>query len=268
MLGSAAWVQFQLHQGREKKLNATIEDLRRELSETHAMYRPTLELVRPMQPPDVRRTYYRGNDERSPKLFNGGFYRTATLDLSLCDASGKTLAAGDACAPGRLELVFDIRRARQAAPILFKRDIGEKIFLSPKNMGEQITDRATQVQRLEILEDREHWRVVAPLGDVALAGEQTLAGRLYLIHGEHPDKDEVAGPAHFGIDYKLLFRDGVLQPGSDLWMAALLYAPNTIVTPPEHLHMSEWFDFRPIPEIEGENTKDEKLIGTESYQEK
>jgi hypothetical protein len=264
MIGSAAWTQYGLHQAREKKLAQSIEDLRRAINDQHALYRPTMELIRPRQSPDVRRIYYRGNDERSPKLFNGGFYRTATLELSLRDAEGHSLAAGDSC-QGRIELVLDIRRAHHAAPILFTREIAEKVFLSPQNMGEPITNRAAQVFRLEIVVEGEHWRIVAPLGDANTAREQTIAGRLYVIHGNDPATDEVAGPAHYGIDYRLALKDGVLQPQSDLWMAALLNATNTIVTPPGFLHSSEWFDFRPIPEIEGEHTRDEKLIGSEPY---
>ena len=37
----------------------------------------------PMRPGNsLTPEYYRGNDERSPRLFNGGFYRTATFRLA------------------------------------------------------------------------------------------------------------------------------------------------------------------------------------------
>ena len=44
--------------------------------------------------PTLSATYYRGNDERSPKLFNGGNYRTATFHLSVRDDRGAR-RAGD-----------------------------------------------------------------------------------------------------------------------------------------------------------------------------
>ena len=50
---------------------------------------------RPPLSPRLSATYYRGNDERSARLFNGGHYRTATFNVSVRGANG-VRKAGDA----------------------------------------------------------------------------------------------------------------------------------------------------------------------------
>jgi mono/diheme cytochrome c family protein len=255
---SGAWVQQQLQREHVQRLQEQIAALDKRVLETRQMYAPAEKLVRPLQPPGVRRTYYRGNDERSPKLFNGGYYRTATIDLTLADSSGEEVAIGEASA-GPLALLVDFRRARQAAPALFTNNVAVRTILSRALTGATITDRAAQIVPLEIVTEGEHWRATLPLGEIPSTG--ALTGRWYVLHGENPEIDKLTAPAHYGIEYDLRFKEGVLQAGSDLWMAPLLYPSNTIATPPHHLHTTEWLDFRPLPEIEGDHVTDPALIG-------
>ena len=67
--------------------------------------------VYPMHPKRLGGIYYRGNDERSPELFNGGFYRTATLEVWLSDAAGNHLQWNDEIADRNLFITFAINRA-------------------------------------------------------------------------------------------------------------------------------------------------------------
>lgn len=260
-----AWVQSQLHHEREVLLKKNVTDLRGEVTAARESYKPSTELLRPLQPPGVRRTYYRGNDERSDRLFNGGFYRTATIDLTLENAAGAPLDIGGTNPSGPVTLVCEIRRARQASPALFSAGIARKIYLSPDKSGTRLTDRRRQVFPLEIVEDGQYWRGRIPLGEIAATGAHRLAGRVYVIYGEDPATDPTVGAAHYGIDYTLVLQDGVLQPTSDLWMGGLLNPASTIVTPPGYLHTSEWLDFRPIPEIEGEPSPDPESLGTPQH---
>jgi hypothetical protein len=255
---TSAWVQHQLHHEHVQRLKEQIAELDKRVLEVRQMYVPAEKLVRPLQPPAIRRTYYRGNDERSPKLFNGGFYRTATIDLTLVDSTGKEVATDETCT-GPLTLLVDFRRAHLAAPELFTNSVAARTALSRVLTGATITDRAVQIVPLEIVTEGEHWRATLPLGEIPSAG--ALTGRWYVLHGENPETDKVTAPAHYGMEYDLRFQEGVLQAESDLWMAPLLYPSNTIATPPLHLHTTEWLDFRPLPEIEGEHSTDPALIG-------
>lgn len=261
----AALIQADLHREKVAKLDKLIASLRDDLSAANEKYAPPKDLVRPAHPRAVQRTYYRGNDERSPHLFNGGFYRTATIDLTLLDSAGEALAMGKACASGPIRLRFEIRRAKNATTVLFTDDIGKKIFLSPLPQDQRITDRARQVSPLELVEPSEYWRGSVTLGQITGSGAERVAARWYVIHGTDPQVDETTGVAHYGIDTSLSLRDGIIQPDSDLWMAALLHAPKTIATPPNYLHSSEWLDIRPIPEIEGAPSSDPVLLGTPQH---
>ncbi len=50
--------------------------------------------AKPQLPPRLQATFYRGNDERSRQLFNGGFYRTCDFVLDLCDSAGESIGYG------------------------------------------------------------------------------------------------------------------------------------------------------------------------------
>src|SRR5687767_11723610 len=128
-----------------RRAAASAEPGRPRADTSHAMYRPSGDLVRLKQPRGVRRTYYRGNDERSEKLFNGGFYRTATIDLTLVDATGAEIDIGDTCAEGPLSLRFEIRSAAKAAPELFTDAIAKGTTFSTATAGQKIDPRQPRV---------------------------------------------------------------------------------------------------------------------------
>ncbi len=83
--------------------SATIDRLRREIAGTRTalderMNTEVKRRLRPPHPPRMFGEYYRGNDERSPGLFNGGLYRTCTFRVALVDPTGKQIRWGDALA--------------------------------------------------------------------------------------------------------------------------------------------------------------------------
>lgn len=259
------YVQATLHRERVTLLETTLAEVRREVTAAHDQFHPPRELVRPQHPRALRRTYYRGNDERSPQLFNGGFYRTATMELRLIDATGNQVEAGMPCSEGPLTLVLDILRARQAAPVLFSDELARRTFLSPRNADEPTSAGAEPAVPCDIITSGEHWRLQCVLGNVQTDGKQTIAGRRYVLHGADMTEHTSSSVAHFGIHFDLHLQDGVVQPTSDLWMAPLLYAAQTIATPSHMLHSSEWFDVRPIPEIDGDNSSDPQWLGTPEH---
>ncbi len=90
---------------------------------------------------------------------------------------------------------------------------------------------------------------------------------MYLYTGRIHD-DTVRGEPHYGIVYDLQLEDGKLAPESDVWMSS--FGNATVAAPlhPDKIPFSEWFDYRPIPPITGENSRDPKLLGAEEYERK
>ena len=80
------------------------------------------------------------------------------------------------------------------------------------------------------------------------------------------DGGAVDGKFHYGISYDVRVVDGVVSRESEIWMGSLSVPVGLIIPPPDRMVLNEWFDFRPLPEIEGENTKDPALLGIPEYE--
>lgn len=48
-------------------------------------------------------------------------------------------------------------------------------------------------------------------------------------------------------------------------MGNLFVVGNLVYPDPEKITLDQWFDYRPIPEITGENSTDPKLLGIDDY---
>ena len=92
-----------------------------------------------------------------------------------------------------------------------------------------------------------------------------MSGLVYVVRGMSTGPGST-GQCHYGIQYDLVIKDGKLADGSDLWMGSLFWTPKLEVPQaPGKIPLVEWFDYRPIPAITGENTKDPKLLGVDDY---
>ena len=235
----------------------------------------------PKHPPRLGGTYYRGNDERYERLYNGGVYRTATLELRLLDSGGQVLQPGDR-ASGPVELRLTIRWAKNTTPQLFGHTLGQ-VCLSPtapvkrtggtaspaKNVAGQNAERMEPSPKeagpymVQTLEPGEAWEVKAPLPE-PFEGEP-LTGMLYLYVRPPVPDDEVANPPHYAISWLELDGEQRLTKASTLHLGAALIAPPVVRIPEGRMEPSEWLDYRPLPEIEGEPTTDPKLLGVEEH---
>ena len=222
-------------------------------------------LLRPQHPPRLGGVYYRGNDERNERLYNGGFYRTAIMEVYLCGPDQQPLVWNDPLPSERCQLQFIIRRAPFATPTLFTPEIMQQVFVSQSSPGLERANVAEERVHLTELEPGEHWEAWYPLPDLS-AGERRT-GTLYIQQGRL-EQGKLSGTVHFGIGYNLLVEDGKISPSSEVWLGTV-YLP-TVVTPPapNQISIYEWLDFRPIPEIIGGNTTDPKLLGVEQHLEK
>ena len=219
-------------------------------------------LFRPQHPPRLGGVYYRGNDERNERLFNGGFYRTAIMEVYLCGGDKQLLAWNDPLPNDGCQLRFIIRRAPMATPTLFTPEIMQGIFLSQSSPGLERANVAEERVLLTELEPGEHWEAWYPLP--ALTEGERRTGTLYIQQGRL-EKGKLSGTVHFGIGYDLLVAEGKVSPKSEVWLGTV-YVPTVVIPPsPSQITIYEWLDFRPIPEIEGGNSTDPKLLGVEQY---
>jgi hypothetical protein len=207
---------------------------------------------RPKHPPRMNGEYYRGNDERSERLFNGGFYRTATFRISLKDQRGDVLEWNDEVPPGPLFVDLEVEKAPFATKELFA-DVGLKnasLTLQDAREGTEISSPA--IVNLEVIESGQRWGARYPILEVTKKSTGSYSGEIHL---------KTAGTPHYGIKYEIDLKEGLVAESSELWMGAVYLTGNVTVLPDLSIPLDEWFDFRPIPEIEKGNTDDPVLLG-------
>jgi hypothetical protein len=81
-------------------------------------------------PKHLAATFYRGNDERSEFLFNGGNYLTAEFDIALERPDAAAVQYGDVVADVPLWIRLTIRRAPNSPDRLFAPTIMDRIYLT------------------------------------------------------------------------------------------------------------------------------------------
>jgi hypothetical protein len=214
-------------------------------------------------------TYYRGNDERNPLMFNNGRYRTCTFRVSLEDAAGMPVRPGADVESRELFVKFELRRAPFTADEFFSADrmAGVRLFaraaqplMGPPRAAGLSAPRATPGgMPLTVVKPDWVWEARYPVGSFPSdGGVQELSGVLVVC----PEVSEslVAGTewtgAHYGIPYHLRAEDGRLTATSRLWMASVYFS--IMKTDDER---ASWFSHLPIPELPGPNTSDSKLLG-------
>lgn len=203
-------------------------------------------------PKGLKNTYYRGNDERSERLFNGGNYRTATLTLSTRTADGREVKAGADVAGQSLRLHLNVLRAPKTSPLFFKRDQMARVFFFPASGPNPETVPLT------VIRPDWEWSVELPVCDsVPATGYAKLAGVWCMSMRPGPTPDPASGVVHYTIRAVLHVQDGVVAPESVVWVVPVMMS--LILTGPRA--DGEWFSDRPIPEITGANTTDPDLLG-------
>ena len=130
--------------------------------------------------------FYRGNDERSEFLYNGGNYQTATFDVAIQRADGSPVQHGDDVSGEELFVSYSITRPKQSPDRLYAAKIMDRIYLT-KEYGELMGyDKPVRdflpIKRL----DDFHWNARYPLGIVSSAEDSRLdpatATREQLVH--------------------------------------------------------------------------------------
>lgn len=207
-------------------------------------------------------TYYRGNDERNPKLFNGGYYRTATMELSLRNNKSQKLERGEQVDPGSLVVHLEIERAPFATRELF-RDESMKHCRLTRDLGGTATREFTDdAVKFNIEQSGEKWSASYPIAEISQHESTSLSGTIYVCNVY----EYTYGYSQYGIRYDIDLKDNVISDASELWMGATMYSGKYVRPPADVITPNQWFSFLPIPEIEGGNTSDPILLGIPEHE--
>ncbi len=220
----------------------------------------------PPRPKHVKQlggTYYRGNDERDSKLFNGGFYRTATMRVHLTGNDKRPLQWGDEIQNGPLFVTLEIERAKQATPALFTDAILKTIFMSRQVALLNRPESADEPSYFEVVVPRESWVSHYRVGESS--ENEDFSGMIYVYKGRE-EKGVVEAKFHYGISYRIQIADERISEDSEIWMGSLSVPAGMLIPPADRMVLNEWFDFRPLPEIEGANATDPALLGIPEYE--
>jgi|GEM_PF-574879 len=243
-----------------ERLSAERDELNRKLEHR---YKPTEVYgnppvpIRPNHPTRLQGTYYRGNCERNPQLFNGGHYLTARIHVALCDAEQQPLNVGDPVPKDGFTIRFEIERAPNATESLFTESMMHSVFLSPQVYEAGAADVKDEPHHLETWEAKSRWGVFYRIAEIPTEETRSLEGLVYVYVGR--------AERHYGIKYDLKFADGRIAEGSDVWVGSLFWHSNLALPQRDKIPLDEWFDYRPIPEITGPNSSDPKLLGIDDH---
>ena len=145
---------------------------------------------RPDIAPALSAKFYRGNDERSPVLYNGGNYQTAVFEIALEHGDGRQVLPGDRLSQDSLRLKFSIRKTKNSPLRMFNDKIMNKIYLTKSYdplMGwdEPIVDQTPirNVKTGELWECRFPLDVAAPPSSREFDPSSVTASQLTQIEG-------------------------------------------------------------------------------------
>lgn len=228
----------------------------------HKLRRAFGVLPRPQHPPRLGGTYYRGNDERNPELFNQGFYCTCIFEIYLAQ-DNRRLKWGDPVSENApLKIVVEIKRAPHATPRLFDDKRMTSNVITEWNAYENGNMPPEAIRKSAVpfttLESGEHWIAEHSLESSSLTASGTLVGKLYIAQS-------VQGNPHYGVSYSIKIENNAISEESEIWMGAMYFTANVVVPGEREIPLSQWFDFRPMPMIEGGNSNDPKLLGINEH---
>lgn len=230
---------------------------------------PPIPRPNPMSPA-LKRTYFRGNDERSELMSHGGNYRTVTFELWIEDEFGNRLSVGDSVLDeyGQRKKFFFVsrfERASDTASGYFTDRYMQRMYVTMQTgtflgRDEPVSDRVPWT----MTKHEQEWLAKYPLPDgVFVRTESNLPGQIererridpsrptdlsgivYLCEDRFDHKRMIGGRFHYAISYEIRVEDNVVLADSDLWMEATYRGRNFADL---QITDEEWLSQRPIPE--------------------
>jgi mono/diheme cytochrome c family protein len=264
---SVALLAIVLFRAHELKIAADLAVAQKSLGRTESPWSRTIYGYPPMpirfdHPKQMAGTYYRGNCERNSELYNNGNYLTAIFRIGLCDAQHQAVDTGSPLPPDGLLVRVEIERAPGTTDALFSAELMSSVFLTEQFLADAVSSTDKPIARLETLEANHRWVAYVPIRVEEVSSQ--ASGLIYVYTGR-VENGEARGQPHYGLKYDLRFSDGRLAADSDLWMNSFGNPAVSEPQPPGRIPYREWFDDRPMPVIEGQNSQDPKLLGVEEY---
>lgn len=221
---------------------------------------------KPKVSPRVSAKFYRGNDERSSQLYNGGYYRTCDFNLDICNRDGGPIGYGDAFDIDSSFLRIRIVRAPGTPDFFWKPERMKNIFASRSadkflgRNGEPVADAVP----MNAVRPMWEWEMRYPLAPFKKSSDSQLKGIVYHCEKRFDDDDvQIGSRFHYAFQFDLKFDGGKLDEASDLWMGATYRNRALRIW---EIPQREWLSTEPIPVVEGENlTTDPKLLGIEGH---
>jgi len=248
--------------------NHELDDIALKKSVHHATYTdygtPPIP-ARPKRPATLSSTYYRGNDERSPKLFNHGYYRTATFHLQLVDQAGTALKHGDSINPSETLVEFIIDRAPNTPSYFFSQSRMGKMLLTKESQPFLGRYRPiADAQPFHAITPNHKFRATYPIIDFINKDGSSFSGNIYVCERIQYNSIPVGARIHYSIQFELHTKNNILSPLSDLWMGSIY---RTRKLPVWAISTDEWFSTNEIPIIEGkQQTTDPNLLGITDHE--
>ncbi len=199
----------------------------------------------------LARTYYRGNDERSERLYNGGLYQTAQLKITLVDRRGEAVTHGDKIPEDGLAIEFRFVRPPGTADELYRDQIIQQVVMTTRYPADEIR-HDSDAQRMTTIRANQEGMCRYPIAKNQQNNSQRLSGLVYIWYGR---------AVHYAIRYEIPIINGRVGENADLWMGDLLILGAVATAKETKIPHREWFSPSPLPVIEGSNTQDPTLLG-------
>ena len=217
------------------------------------------------QPVSLSKTYYRGNDERAPEMFNGGNYRTVTFELSLLNDDGSLLTPGDSIQKPNgswrsISLFVRFLRSPDTSSGYFTADYMKRMYLT-QTAGEFLGAQQPIGDRVDwkMTQKNQAWEAEfqldlsqpmmksdrAPPPDPSQP-EADAEGLVYLCEERYEASRLLGGRYHYAVQYRLYVDEkGRVVDSSDLWMGAMYRGRNFGDL---QIEPQQWLSDTPLPE--------------------
>ena len=242
--------------------NKKIEILENEIhSTTFLEYGTPLIPAISKQQPSLRKTYYRGNDERNPALYNGGNYRTAEFTIDLCNNLNEPANYDELINSKDLYLRVRIMKSPNTAKHFWQKGkMGNIYATSNSKKFHWYKDQITDAVYLNNIGDNQ-WEFKYPLEEFILGeDDQIIRGIVYLCEKRKSSNNMVIGGRfHYAFQFDLKLFSKKFDNTSDLWMGPLYRKRSLRIW---EIPEKEWLSSDPIPINEKKNEiKNPTLLG-------
>ena len=213
-------------------------------------------------PASIKKTYYRGNDERNPGLYNGGNYRTAQFTIDLCNSSNDTIGYDSLVDYKNLFLRVTISKTPNTSNHFWSKKKMDTIYVTANSEKFHWSkNRLHDATNLYKIDSKNEWQFKYPLQSFSVGNQNRLIkGIIYLCEKRYNQNNSlIGGRFHYAFQFDLKIISNEISNTSDLWMGPLYRKRSLRIW---EIPESEWLSTDPIPINQmNDRNKDPILIG-------